>query len=386
MKPMKMRRLTAAALAATTMAGLAVGVAPAAANGGPDRAARVFEVTVEITNLAPEGGTIQTPVWVASHDGSFDLYDRDAPASPALERIAEDGNAGPLVDAFADSGAGTDAVAFADNGEGVPPVIFPGNSTSVSFLVDTTRGEAQYFSYASMVIPSNDAFVANGNPMAHMIFNERGRFMPASFIVGGDAVLDAGTEVNDEVPENTAALAQSVPDTGVAEGGVVTMHEGFMPGGNVLTAIPNGDFTAEGYEALHFEVSAKRINSRAAAALRGNLEVPAVQTQASGLARLVLEEDGDIDWVLNARRIDGVFAAHIHMGAAGENGGVIVALPLGDDANVNNRLSATGELTDADLPDGMTTLDLWQMIQNGETYINVHTVDHPSGELRANLP
>jgi hypothetical protein len=52
----------------------------------------------------------------------------------------------------------------------------------------------------------------------------------------------------------------------------------------------------------------------------------------------------------------------------------------------NSRLSVSGEITDADLPAGMTTLDLWQMIQNGETYINVHTEAHPSGELRANLP
>ncbi len=382
---MKMKRLTAAALAATTMAGLAVGVAPASA-GAPDRPARVFEVTVEITNLAPEGGTIQTPVWVGSHDGSFDLYDRDAPISPELERLAEDGNVDPLVAAFAESGAGTDAVAFGDNGPDVPPVIFPGDTATVSFLVDTTRGENQYFSYASMVIPSNDAFVANGNPMAHKIFNDRGRFMPASFIVTGAEVLDAGSEVNDEIPANTAALAQMVPDTGVVEEGVVTLHEGFMPEGNILAAIPNGDFTAEGYEALHFEVSAKRINSRASAALRGNLEVPAVQTRASGTARLVLEEDGDIDFVLNARRIDGVLAAHIHMGEPGENGPVIVGLSLEGANTANSRLMVTGELTDDDLPEGMTTLDLWQMIQDGKTYINVHTEANPSGELRANLP
>jgi hypothetical protein len=380
-----MKRLATAALAATTMAGLAVGVSPASANGGPDRPARVFEVTVEVTNLAPEGGTIQTPVWVAAHDGSFDLYDRDAPASPELERIAEDGNPEPLVGAFAESGAGTDTIVFGDNPEG-PPVIRPGSTASASFLVDTTRGEAQYFSYASMVIPSNDAFVANGDPMAHMIFDERGRFRPVSFIVAGDEVLDAGTEVNDEIPANTAALGQEVADTGVDEEGVVVLHEGFMAEGNILAAIPNGDFTAEGYEALHIEVSARRINSRASAALRGNLEVPAVQTRASGLARLVLEEDGDIDFVLNARRIDGVLAAHIHHGGPGENGPVLVGLPLDMADTSNSRLSVSGEITDADLPEGMTTLDLWQMIQNGETYINVHTEAHPSGELRANLP
>lgn len=381
---MRLKKLASAALAATTLAGVAAVGGPASAETAVDRPARLFEVTVEITNLAPEGGTIQTPVWVGAHDGSFDLYDRDAPISPALERLAEDGNVGPLNELFADSGAGTDATAF---GPEAPP-IFPGQTTSVSFIVDARRGENQYFSYASMVIPSNDAFIANGNPTAHQIFNERGRFMPVSFVVSGGEVLDAGSEVNDEVPENTAALAQGEPDTGVVEEGVVTLHPGFMPEGNILGAIPNGDFLAEGYDTLQFDVSAKRINNRAAAALRGNLEVPAVSTQAQGITRLVLEEDGDIDWNINANRIDNVLFAHIHLGAPGENGPVVASLFNGD-LSVNNHLVASGEVASDDLVgpmEGMTTLDLWAEIQAGNAYVNVHTTDVPSGELRANLP
>jgi hypothetical protein len=32
----------------------------------------------------------------------------------------------------------------------------------------------QYISYAAMMIPSNDAFIGNDNPMGYPIFNENG--------------------------------------------------------------------------------------------------------------------------------------------------------------------------------------------------------------------
>ena len=250
---MNLKKIAAAGLAATTL-GLGALAGPAGADG-PSRPTVVYEVTVEVTNLAPTGGTLQTPVWVGVHDGSFDIYDRNAPASAELERLAEDGNVAPLAGAFAGSGAGEDATVF---GPGIPP-IRPGETGTVTFLVEVERGRAEYFSYASMVIPSNDAFVANGDPRAHQLFNAGGVFQPTSFVVTGGEVLDAGTEVNDEVPANTAALAQAAPDTGVTENGVVTAHPGFLAGGNVLAAIPNGDFTADGYESLRFDISAELV-------------------------------------------------------------------------------------------------------------------------------
>ena len=56
--------------------------------------------------MAPENGVWMTPVWVGIHDGNFDIYDRDEPASEALEQIAEDGAVGPLsTDFLATDGA-----------------------------------------------------------------------------------------------------------------------------------------------------------------------------------------------------------------------------------------------------------------------------------------
>lgn len=382
---MRMKRLASAALATTALVGVVAGASPAEANGGRDRAARLFEVTVEVTNLAPENGTSQTPVWVGVQDGSFDLYDRNEPISAELERLAEDGSVGPIVSAFAASGAGKDSIV------GAAPIA-PGASASVTFVVDAERGQEQYFSYASMVLPSNDAFIANGNPKAHQLFTRGGQFRPTTFVVRGNEVLDAGSEVNDEAPDTTAFFGQSMPDTGQVEGGVVTLHQGFNdPATGGILASPdfeNADFTAPGYRTLRFKISATRLSSQANERLRGSSEVPAISTAAQGRTALVYEEDGDIDWLINARKIDKVRFAHIHLGAPGENGPVVATLFDGD-LSENNRLRVRGEISDADLVGpfaGMTTLDLWQAIRDGNAYVNVHTDDFPGGELRANLP
>lgn len=368
----------ALALVSTTFVG-------ADAGSGPNRGNYAVRVTVE--NLAPGGGTIQTPVWAAVHDGSFDLYDSGAPASPELERLAEDGNTGPISALFAASGAGTDATIF---GPGGP--LFPGDSASHLFTINRNDADDHYFSYASMVIPSNDAFIANGDPEAIALFDAAGNPVDHSFVVLGSEVLDAGTEVNDEVPANTAALAQAAPDTGVVEGGTVELHSGFMPGGNILNAIPNGDFTQPGYETLlvHIDVEPINVQPRTIfSVLDGFQEVPANDSPSVGYANFKISGFADrITLRSQFWNTKNVVAAHLHLGARGSNGPVIVnlgALAGNDDLNdgidgVTIRAKAlTGPLA------GMGLVALVAEIEAGNVYINVHTTDTPSGELRGQL-
>jgi hypothetical protein len=107
-----------------------------------------------------------------------------------------------------------------------------------------------------LIIPSNDFFIANGNPLAHRIFDDAGNFLGADFVVTGAQVLDAGTEINDELLETTAFFSQSVPDTGTREGAGVELATGFIPNGRILSSpdFANADFTAAGYEAARFRV------------------------------------------------------------------------------------------------------------------------------------
>jgi hypothetical protein len=211
-------------------------------------------VRVRITNLAPENGTFLTPFWVGFHNGTFDLYDLGAPASMELERIAEDGDTGPLTMAFPMSGAGT-----VQGTLGGGPIA-PGQTVSMLFTLDSASMMSRYFSYASMIIPSNDFFIANANPMAHQVFDAKGKFTSVSFIVPGTQVRDAGTEVNDELPMNTAFFGQMMPDTGVDENGVITVATGFLPAapGNILGTpmFANADFTAMGYQVARIDIQA----------------------------------------------------------------------------------------------------------------------------------
>ncbi|MCX7553038.1 spondin domain-containing protein [Marinicella sp. S1101] len=183
---------------------------------------QAVELKVKVENLGPEGGLYFTPLWVGFHDGSFDLYDRGAAASAGVERFAEDGDFAALRDEFAPSG-GFDAVILNPEGFAGAPVFDPGLASYEVFDVDPSN---QYFSYGAMILPSNDAFIANGDPMAHQIFNAAGEFTgPVSFVVYGADVLDAGTEANTE--SDAAFLNQMAPDTGEATADTVQLHPGF---------------------------------------------------------------------------------------------------------------------------------------------------------------
>lgn len=217
--------------------------------------AAAIEVTVTIENLAPANGNFLTPTWVGFHDGTFDLYDLGAPASAGLERIAEDGNTGPLSGEFFASGAGVNDATI----PGPAGPIAPGEAATMTFDLDPANASNSYFSYASMIIPSNDAFIANGAPDAHAVFDAQGNFAGGSFFVLGTQVRDAGTEINDEVPANTAFFGQAAPDTGVVEGGTVQVHPGFQAAGSggILDdpRFAGADFTQPGYQVARITLS-----------------------------------------------------------------------------------------------------------------------------------
>jgi hypothetical protein len=299
-------------------------------------------IVVTVENPAPDGGTFQTPVWGGFHDGTFDSYDGGSPASAlpvsgsdAAERIAEDGNPGPISAGFeavvADGAQGV----IVSNGE-IPPLA-PGQTSSQLFSVDPTVH--RYFSYVSMVIPSNDAFIANGSPTSHPVFDGSGRFVGKGFSVGGDAVNDAGTELNDEVPENTAFLAQAAPNTGVTTEEVITAHPGFLASGmggildNPMFA--NADFLAPGYETLRVRLT--KIDLDHFVFLRSRLDAAQetqdtpVDSRGRGLASLVIKPGGESLGILaRFRRLSGpVQAAHLHRAPRGQSGAVVVDLGSG---------------------------------------------------------
>ena len=237
------------------------------------------EVKVKVEVLTPTGGVFLTPVWVGFHDGSFDSYDTGSLASAGIERIAEDGDASELRAIFAsDTVNSQDAVILNLEGFEGAPVFEPGSSSSMIFDLDETT--QKYLSYATMVIPSNDAFIANSNPLAHQLFDENGTFVgPFTFTVYGSQVRDAGTEENTE--SDAAFINQTAGNTGSTTTDNITTHLGYngsqgnpngtpinILGGTVATGdtidTVNGDFTQANYAIMRITVSKNTIPVRVA--------------------------------------------------------------------------------------------------------------------------
>jgi hypothetical protein len=200
----------------------AVAVAAVCGMAANNSFAASVQLQVTIQNNAPIGGVAITPVWVGFHDGSFDSYDSGSPASAELESLAELGMTGPISDLFA--GTMSDGRVQGAIANGGP--LFAGGSATQEFTVDDA-GANTYFSYASMVLPSNDFFVANGDPFAHSLsslFN--GTATTISFNIGAvGTVNDAGTEINDFLfsPGNgIGGIPDGDPMGGADEGGVIS--------------------------------------------------------------------------------------------------------------------------------------------------------------------
>jgi hypothetical protein len=123
-----------------------------------------------------------------------------------------------------------------------------------------------------------------------------------------------------------------------------------------------------------------------AAPLSGDEEVPAVDTHGTGVATFKVRDAGLV-FRVNVANLDDVFAAHIHCGEVGVGGPIGVTLFGGPTVTVNGTL-ASGVITAPDLGNacGWTDLDaVVAAVESGDTYVNVHTLDHPTGEIRGQV-
>ncbi|MGH7559307.1 MAG: CHRD domain-containing protein [Gemmatimonadota bacterium] len=133
------------------------------------------------------------------------------------------------------------------------------------------------------------------------------------------------------------------------------------------------------------------------APLRGEEEVPPVDTKGTGLAKFQLREGSDeLDYKLIAANIVGVTQAHIHCGSPGVNGPIVVFLFGFDPAGVApHGILAQGTITPGDViplpdspecPGGIANFEeLIERLQAGGAYANVHTLVNPGGEIRGHI-
>jgi hypothetical protein len=105
--------------------------------------------------------------------------------------------------------------------------------------------------------------------------------------------------------------------------------------------------------------------------LSGANEVPPVATSATGSGTLSIADDGAVSGSISTMGVAAT-AAHIHEGAAGTNGPVVI--PLVKDGDTF-KVPAGAKLSGAQMAS----------FKAGNLYVNVHSAANPGGEIRAQL-
>lgn len=106
--------------------------------------------------------------------------------------------------------------------------------------------------------------------------------------------------------------------------------------------------------------------------LSGSQEVPPVTTAAAGSGNITVNADKAVSGNVTTSGLVGV-AAHIHDGAPGKNGPVIV--PLTKTSDNSWTVPAGAKFNDAQ----------YESYKAGNLYVNVHTAANKGGEIRGQL-
>jgi CHRD domain len=129
--------------------------------------------------------------------------------------------------------------------------------------------------------------------------------------------------------------------------------------------------------------------SKFRAKLDANNEVPPVNSTAEGVATFKVKDDA-ITSKINITGITDVSGAHIHAGKKGENGDPIIdLLKTGEKTKTpGGGVTIKGNFTASDFEGSMkgkALSDLQSAMGTNETYVNIHTSDHPDGEIRGQI-
>ena len=170
---------------------------------------------ITITNLMR--GSLLTPALAVSHKRGVNVFTEGAPASDALAQLAEGGDTMPLKESLFSTGK---AYGSANSG----PVL-PGHS--VTMMVPVNR-DARRISLVSMVLPTNDGFIALNGVMGPKKGRTKTYYVPAH---------DAGSELNDEHCVNIPGPHCGGAGYNAAGGeGYVHIHAGIHGGGDLVAA------------------------------------------------------------------------------------------------------------------------------------------------------
>ncbi len=196
--------------------------------------AEPVQIQVNVENLAPSNSVAFAPLRVGFNNGTYDAFDNGATPGSAIVSIAEGGSGSDWFPAFgaADPGATLGSIIPTTG----PGPLLPGASGNATFTIDPSVN--QFFTFAAMVVPSNDSFIGNDSPTAYQLLDSDGNLLINEITQYGSDIWDAGSELNGTF--GSAFLEGSMNSDHIDENGVV--HFGFEQ-----FDIYNGLNTAAGY-------------------------------------------------------------------------------------------------------------------------------------------
>ena len=186
-------------------------------------------VTVTINNLAPTNSVSFAPLHLGFHSGVFDAFNNGQVGGAGIVSVAEGGAGGQWQADFAAADPNSTRGVI-----GMP--LLPGQTRSQSFLVNA--GLNPFFTFAAMVVPSNDLFIGNDNPTGFRLFDASGNLLITSISQFVSQIWDAGSEVAD--PLNAAFVVGGTNALRTPQNGVVSFSASELQVFNGLT-------TAAGY-------------------------------------------------------------------------------------------------------------------------------------------
>lgn len=188
-----------------------------------------LQVTVTVENLAPSNSVSFAPLHLGFHQGIFDAFDEGNVAASGIVTVAEGGSGTIWQSDFASSEPNATRGVI-----GMPLV--PGQSRSATYTVDPSVN--RFFTFASMVIPSNDYFIGNDSPTEYQLFDAAGNLLINTINVHAREIWNAGSESFSVA--GAAFLVNGSNPVRTAENGVVGLDFAGLSGFN-------GETTAAGY-------------------------------------------------------------------------------------------------------------------------------------------
>lgn len=200
------------------------------------------QLTVTIENLAPAGSVSFAPLHVGFHRGVFDAFNNGQAAAAGITSVAEGGSGSQWQPDF----AAADPTATRGT---IGGALLPGASSSQMFTVDP--GQNPFFTFASMVIPSNDLFIGNDSPTRFRLFDAAGQLLITSIDQLAREIWDNGSEAAD--PANAAFVAGGNNDARTPQNGVVNFSFAELDAFNGLTTAAGYTFnnTLEASDAIY---------------------------------------------------------------------------------------------------------------------------------------